>query len=570
MPVRIRYATPNMEDHSQTNEHNEERNKEETHEESPELTSVSIPVSKYTEALIERWQKNQIRKSVSSNKISVSQTVSFAAFLYEKMRNAVEFREEHLIRRATIERIIKRRLILNGNGRDIAEPLIKELLWARYYENNTIGEEKISEVQSIIDKYFFLRNELARGRKGAEHDKIANFMLEVMSCEIEENLSPDYRREAFTNYVYQQLRQHIGQFDDTEMSRDTQVYIAVEKTFAHSDLPLIRYHLLKLYLPEIVNITWKTADKMLPQLYDIYTQIENDLKHIFGDKIRNKIKKQIAPYLIMRDIFEQNLASIKSIMTDEAKLKFKVDQACRKRYDESRSRLSRTAIRSFIYILLTKVIFAFIIEIPYDLYLIKEISYIPMLINVIFPPILMTLIIMTVTIPGDDNTRRIYILISEIISTDPDSKSVKPFLLSGVKHKSRSLVFTTLFSSLYLFTYLFSFGSIIYILTRLSFNPVSQAIFIFFVTLVTFFAFKVIQITQEYSVVEKEGFFTPLTDFIFLPIIRVGQWLSGEVLARFNVLIFVFDFIIEMPFKAIVEVFDEWVHFVRLKKEEIV
>ena len=560
-----------MEDHTQTNEHNPEHNKEETHEESPELTSVSIPVSKYTEALIESWQKDQTRKSVSSNKISVSQTVSFAAFLYEKMRNAVEFREEHLIRRATIERIIKRRLILNGNGRDIAEPLIKELLWARYYENNTIGEEKISEVQSIIDKYFFLRNELASGRKGAEHDKIANFMLEVMSCEIEENLSPDYRREAFTNYVYQQLRKHIGRFDDNEMSRDTQVYIAVEKTFAHSDLPLIRYHLLKLYLPEIINITWKTADKMLPQLYDIYTQIENDLKHIFGDKIRNKIKKQIAPYLIMRDIFEQNLGSIKSIMSDEAKLKFKVDQACRKRYDESRSRLSRTAIRSFIYILLTKVIFAFIIEIPYDLYLIKEISYIPMLINVIFPPILMTLIIMTVTIPGDDNTRRIYNLISEIISTDPDTnKFVKPFLLSGVTHKSRSLVFTTLFSSLYLFTYLFSFGSIIYVLTRLSFNPVSQAIFIFFVTLVTFFAFKVIQITQEYSVVEKEGFFTPLTDFIFLPIIRVGQWLSGEVLARFNVLIFVFDFIIEMPFKAIVEVFDEWVHFVRLKKEEII
>ncbi len=560
-----------MEDHTQTNEHNPEHNKEETHEESPELTGVSIPVSKYTEALIESWQKDQTRKSVSSNKISVSQTVSFAAFLYEKMRNAVEFREEHLIRRATTERIIKRRLILNGNGRDIAEPLIKELLWARYYENNTIGEEKISEVQSIIDKYFFLRNELASGRKGAEHDKIANFMLEVMSCEIEENLSPDYRREAFTNYVYQQLRKHIGQFDDNEMSRDTQVYIAVEKTFAHSDLPLIRYHLLKLYLPEIVNITWKTADKMLPQLYDIYTQIENNLKHIFGDKIRNKIKKQIAPYLIMRDIFEQNLASIKSIMSDEAKLKFKVDQACRKRYDESRSRLSRTAIRSFIYILLTKVIFAFIIEIPYDLYLIKEISYIPMLINVIFPPILMTLIIMTVTIPGDDNTRRIYNLISEIISADPDTnKSVKPFLLSGITHKSRSLVFTTLFSSLYLFTYLFSFGSIIYVLTRLSFNPVSQAIFIFFVTLVTFFAFKVIQITQEYSVVEKEGFFTPLTDFIFLPIIRVGQWLSGEVLARFNVLIFVFDFIIEMPFKAIVEVFDEWVHFVRLKKEEII
>jgi len=88
--------------------------------------------------------------------------------------------------------------------------------------------------------------------------------------------------------------------------------------------------------------------------------------------------------------------------------------------------------------------------------------------------------------------------------------------------------------------------------------------------LVTFFTFKVIQITQEYQVVDKEGILSPLFDFFFLPIIRVGQWLSGEVLQKFNFLIFFFDFIIEMPFKAIVEVFDEWVHFIKLKKEEIV
>jgi hypothetical protein len=50
----------------------------------------------------------------------------------------------------------------------------------------------------------------------------------------------------------------------------------------------------------------------------------------------------------------------------------------------------------------------------------------------------------------------------------------------------------------------------------------------------------------------------------------LGQWLNGEILTKFNVFLFVFDFIIEMPLKAIVEVIDEWMRFVRLKKEEIV
>lgn len=276
-------------------------------------------------------------------------------------------------------------------------------------------------------------------------------------------------------------------------------------------------------------------------------------------------------YLILRDVFEQNLAHIDTILTDEAKLKFKVDEACRRRYDESKIRLRNTGIRSFIYILLTKVIFALLIEIPYDLYVLKALSYMPIIINVIFPPALMALIILSVTVPGDDNTRRIYQLIKESIVDDPDTHhKTRPLIVVGRKPKSKSLIFSFLFSSLYLFTYLISFGSIIYLLSYLHFSPVSQGIFIFFVTLVTFFAFKVIQITQEYQVVNRDNAFTPLFDFFFLPIIRVGQWLSGEVLAKFNFFIFIFDFIIEMPFKAIVEVFDEWVHFVRLKKEEIV
>lgn len=531
----------------------------------------TIHISKYAKALIKSWHSDVHKLNPSPNKISISQTVSFAAFLYEKMRNAVEFKEEHLIRRSAIERILKRRVILNENGRDIAEPLIKELLWARYYENDTIGEEKIGEIQTIIDKYFFLRNELSKGRASKEQEKIGTFMLQSLSCEIEERLSPNPRRESFTNFVYQIMRPHImPAAGEDEMQRDIQVYIAVEKTFGHSDLPLIKYHLLKLMLPDITKITWKSAEKIMPYLHDVYTHIEKDLDYPLADKIRNIVRKQMPPFLILWEIFSNNPNSVEEILTDENKLKFKVDDICRKKYDESKSKLRKTAVKSFIYILLTKVIFALIIEIPYDLYIQREISYIPILINVLIPPIFMALIILTVMIPGDDNTSRIFQLIKGIITIDPgDTENIKPYLIVR-KQRSRGIVFNSLFTGLYLLTYFISFGGIVYVLSMFNFNPVSQGIFIFFLTLVTFFAFRVIQITQEYQVIEKESFLSSVFDFLFLPVIRVGRWLSGEVLQRFNFLIFVFDFIIEMPFKAIVEVVDEWVHFVKLKKEEIV
>src|SRR3989344_9085202 len=317
-------------------------------------SGLFIPISKYTKALIKGWKTPPVQHSQSVVKISVSQTVSFAAFLYEKMRNAVEFREEHLIRRAAIERIIKRRLFLNENGRNLAEPLLKELLWARYYENNTLGEEKIAEIQSIIDKYFFLKNELIQGRPQSEQNNISEFILEILSCEIEESLSPVHQKESITNYDYQILRPYIEPFDGEE-ERDIQVYIAVEKTLAHSDKALIRYHLLKLFIPGITQINWQTADRILPDFYNAYRKIEKDLNHKYAEKVRNAVKKQIPPFLILRDIFQSSNISIADSLSSENKLKYKVDEACRKRYDESRGRLLRTAVRSFIYILLTKV-----------------------------------------------------------------------------------------------------------------------------------------------------------------------------------------------------------------------
>jgi hypothetical protein len=96
--------------------------------------SQPIELSKYTLALISalRAIKPKSRPDELS-KIEVSQTVSFFALVYERMRNAVEFREDHLILRAAIERILKRRLALNPSGQDEAENLLRELALGKIF-----------------------------------------------------------------------------------------------------------------------------------------------------------------------------------------------------------------------------------------------------------------------------------------------------------------------------------------------------------------------------------------------------------------------------------------------------
>ena len=61
----------------------------------------------------------------------------------------------------------------------------------------------------------------------------------------------------------------------------------------------------------------------------------------------------------------------------------------------------------------------------------------------------------------------------------------------------------------------------------------------------------------------------PVVDFFFMPILSLGKFFSSEI-AKLNFFIFIFDFIIEAPFKLIFEVDEEWISFVRKRKEEII
>src|SRR3989344_4477378 len=70
---------------------------------------------------------------------------------YEKLRTAIENRDEEVILRAAIERILRRRLLLGGNGKTVGAILVRELIWARYFPEDSIGDEKVVEIEKVID-----------------------------------------------------------------------------------------------------------------------------------------------------------------------------------------------------------------------------------------------------------------------------------------------------------------------------------------------------------------------------------------------------------------------------------
>ena len=530
----------------------------------------TIVLSQFTQALLDAIKSVKPKtKPDDISALSVSQTVSFFALVYERVRNAVEYRDDHLILRAAIERILKRRFSLNPDGRGEAENLLRELLWARYFDNGVLGVEDTITIQNLINKYVLLRRQLVVGRDSELKLYLDQFLLDFLTCEVEEALKPQSAQiqSNLTFFIYQVLRRKIKIEGLKEDQKDTFFLVAIEKVFGKSDRSYLRYHLFTTFYKTLAGYSERELSSLMTKLPTIFKKIDDMVANPYVDNLVKFTRKQLPPFLILFSLIKNKANELQTILTDKEKLWNEVDQTCREKYQQLGARVRTLAVRSFIYILLTKMIFAIILEIPVSNYFYGEVSRNAIIINSIFPPILMVIILSFFKIPGEENTRKIYRRLIDIINEDKIFETRVAFVPKKSAQKRPVLIFG--FTIFYTFTFLVTLSLIYEGLTYIQFNLVSQSIFIFFVSVVTFFSYRIRQITKELRLEEKPSIFSPVVDFFFMPLLALGKFFSSEI-AKLNFFIFIFDFIIEAPFKLIFEVVEEWISFVRKRKEEII
>lgn len=533
------------------------------------MTDAKIELSEYTKALLtafEDLEKHQ-KKTESINAIEISSTASFFGVLYEKIRNAIEYREENLIRRAAIERILRRRWLLNPTLKGEAENILRELLWGRYFKPGTLTYQDVDNVQKILEKYLAIIKRVIVGRKAEEKEKFIQFLISLLTCEIEEELAPEEakKREFYLYFIFQVLKEKIELVDeDSEELKNLNVFIAIDKAYFKSDIHYLRYHVFKLIYGRISEFDKENEERFISLFPKIYSFLEEVLRSLYIDKIVRFVKTQRAPFLVLEEILQRK--NRKDILTDKEKLEQVVDEICRKNYQKSQEKVRKAAIRGFIYIFLTKMGLALILEYPLSQYFYGEVDYFALTVNSIFPPFLMAVIALLTRTPDEENTKRIYERIVEIVDKSKQYEQEKALIAKKPKPKSSVLIFA--FTVFYSLTFIATFSLIFYILDLLKFNLISKLIFVFFISLVNFFGYRVRQIAKEYFLKYKQPIYQPILDFFFMPILSIGKFLSQEI-GRWNFLIVFFDFIIEAPFKLIVEVIEEWVKFVRARKEEI-
>jgi hypothetical protein len=523
--------------------------------------------------LLEAYKKAQEVEhnynAIEDEKISVHQVSSKIAFFYEKLRNTVDYKEEHLLRKNAVERILKRRIMTEKNEYDVAKFLTYELVRARYLPNKKIPEKRIEDVKSIIEKYTFLLNKIPnQNRLSDENESLFDWIIGIASYEIEEKLVPHGSEDAIVEFARKIMEKKIVVRDELRIGPELEkelIYVAVLKNLVKSDLDMIRY---KIFIMKHSDWNFAPSEekfiKMALVMHGITTEIDGIINHPHIDNFSRAVKKNLAYFTILQDVASAHPKEIEHIFSHHYHVEDSIKETCIKKYRSAQTKLQRAAVRSIAYIFITKVAIALIIEVPFDNFFSGYINFFALGINILFPPVLMALVVMTIKVPSKKNTDLIVTGIEDMLY---DTDQTPPIQIKGTI--PRNSLFSTVFKILYLIVFIVSFGGIIFVLKHLGFNIVSMIFFLFFLSVVSYFGIRIRQNARELLVVQnKEGVTSFMADLFFMPILQVGQWLSVK-LSNINVFVYVLDFIIEAPFKTFVEIFEEWIYYVKEEKDKI-
>ncbi len=495
--------------------------------------------------------------------ISVNPLVAELATWYEKFRTAIDYREDEVILRSTIERILKRRLILGGNGKSVAAPLIRELVWARYFPDSSIPESQITEVATKIDLYLLLEEKIHKSHN-FNRGIVNEWILHLLSSDIEHVLKHNDPKDIMSSFLFRIFQGLVTISDDTEEVRDLQVFIAVRRAYANDDLAFLRYHLFKQYFGDL---TGENLEKVAERFLFAHKQIEEQFSYPAKDKIYTFIKNQTIPFLILDDVLRKFRGKVLSLVSDEELLSSEVLSACNARYKAISGKVRRAIVRSVIFIFVTKAIFALFVEGAFERLLYGRTFWSSIIVNILTPPALMIGVGFLIQSPTRDNSYRILKKIRTILYDDPPQLG-SPLTVKKKPNKTDPLLWTV-FILLWLATAALSFGGVIFILTKLHVNPFSQGVFVFFLAIVSFVSYRINRTAHMYIMKDKkDNLGSLLFDFFFMPLIQIGRRLTLTI-SQINIILFIFDFIIETPFKGIFAFFEQWFSFLRSQREKL-
>jgi hypothetical protein len=486
---------------------------------------------------------------------SANIVVGRLAFFYEKMRNTLEYKDEHLILKSALERILKRKFKHYIKGQELGKEILSEMIAGGYINNGEIPISVIDKIDSILSRYYDLLQILG--------SRIKKDINSLIACAIEEKFKKEVLEdEALILFAFSDTKNKVKADIVVDQNKfEQELYISLHRNILKSDYQTIRYRFLKMAIP---NLEDSYSD--IHSISALVEQRNADFDALLKSSIKTgmlKLSRKLAPaYLIIGKIIKDtSVDNIVSLFSNPDDMRHKVDVTYSKWRESAYGKISSAAIKSVMFILFTKMVLAFIVELPYEIFVLRRINYIALGINLLFPPLYMFLSTFTISVPGRENLILIQSAVKKILFEDGEEYIARLKTAGSLKK--------TVFFLVYLLTFCFSFGLLSWGLIELDFSVVAGILFFVFFSTVSFFAYRISNISKDLVILKQRGTIKDaIFDFFSLPFIKLGQLLSSSF-SRINIFLFFFDFIVETPFKTLIKFIDEWVGYAREKKDDI-
>ncbi len=543
------------------------------------IHQLSEDAIKYVDGHIEGFNYEQ---TPAVSPLEVDELASKIAKLYEKVRRIIDWKEENIIRRTAIERILKRTLLseLSGIGQSsldaqkLTEPLVLEMMRSGYFEPGKVSKNKIPLAKKSLAKYIYILDNSPISQKNnslkiKERVNFFNWILEVAACEIEEILEPAFKENALMNFMTTTLFQRLKVLPTGKMSEEeilVQTYIAVHRSLYSLDSPLIIYNLIKYYYPRWFEDDSQFIDEFAHNIEQIKDRLELDLEHPYGKEFFKLCDRYDAAFLILGDVLkevENDPDTIKEKLSDKSQLHELIETVYSRRLSTLKQRLYRSAIYSTLSIFVAGIVSFFVFEGPVAELIGEGFSWFALFIDLAVPSALMFLLVITIKPPEKKNLLRVKEEVQKILHKS-SSNEVYEINLETKKHWLINSVFS-IFSIIGGLVGAYS----IYMIFKIAGVPwTSIYVDTMNVAMVVFAAMVVRHKAQELTIQEGGGFLTMVLDFFYLPLAKFGQWLSQKW-KEYNIVSVFFSALIDSPFSLLVGLIEDWRAFLRDRRSEI-
>jgi len=528
-------------------------------------------ISEQTKNLIDNYQKwhRSLKKKEGVFTIHVDEVASTVAAFYEKMRGVVDWKEEHLMKRAAVERNLKRRLFISRDGKAIAEPLVLELIRGGHFPNDRIEESKVRDIEIVLNKYLYILG------KNPDSPQLFKWLLDIAACEIEEILSSSSRERALLEYMTESMGKKIRVQEGIlviggmkEEEKNTQTYIAVQRALFKLDSPIITYHLLQKRYSQWHNLPTSQLEEISSNINLIWQSLEKDLNHPLSDKFYNICERYDTPYLLLGDVLtEGNPEEFYRNFSEPERLAELIRKSYHKRLSTLKSRIHKAAILSTASIFMANSFVLLVLEIPLAT-LIFNVDLMQMhkaiAVDILGPTFLMFLLAVTIKPPSKSN---LDIVVMETMKIVYKKKEMETYEIKAPR--KRGILTKTVIGLLYIITAFIVIFFIAWLLRLAGLPPTSVVVNVLFTALIAFAGMAVRQRAEELTVEKRRvGFFSFIFDIFFLPIIGLGKWLSIRW-KKYNAVATFFTALIDLPFQIFIEFLEQWRSFLKEKKEEI-